>query len=57
MIILLGEGQHSALKKKAALAELTLSNYVRKCLGLPLEHQGKRHEGIPASIPVVDHQP
>ena len=44
MIVLVTEEQHVALKKKAALAELTLSNYVRNALSLPPERQGKPHK-------------
>jgi hypothetical protein len=44
MIVLVTEDQHAALKKTAAPSELTLSNYVRKALGLPPERQGKPHK-------------
>jgi hypothetical protein len=41
LVLDLGASQHAMLVKKARAADLTLSNYVRKALGLPPEHQGK----------------
>ena len=40
LVIDLEESDHSTLVAKARQADLTVSNYVRKALRLPLEKQG-----------------
>jgi hypothetical protein len=48
LVIDLNDVDHAELVKKARGAGLTVSNYVRKSTGLPLERQGvKRPEGAP----------
>ena len=48
LVIDLNDVDHAELVKKARSAGLTVSNYVRKSTGLPLERQGvKRPEGSP----------
>ena len=42
LVIDLDETQHLALVRKARSVEMTVSNYVRKVLGFPPEHQGRR---------------
>jgi hypothetical protein len=44
LVIDLQKDQHEALVRKAWDAKLTLSNYIRKKLGLPLEEQGRRSD-------------
>jgi hypothetical protein len=45
LIVDLEETEHRALVKSARLLDVTVSNYVRKALGLPLLKQGvKRPE-------------
>ena len=40
LVLNLEEAHHKGLVDRARAAEMTVSNYVRKALGLPLERQG-----------------
>ena len=46
LVIDLEESDHSTLVAKARQADLTVSNYVRKALRLPLEKQGIKRKRL-----------
>jgi hypothetical protein len=52
LVIDLRDVDYSELARKAKEAELTISNFVRRAVGLPLERQGVRREDIPLKTPV-----
>jgi len=45
LVIDLDENQHQGLSKDARAKGLTVSNYVRQAIGLPLERQGVKATG------------
>jgi hypothetical protein len=51
LVIDLRDVDYSELARKAKEAELTISNFVRRAVGLPLERQGVRREDIPFKTP------
>jgi hypothetical protein len=44
LVIDIGEADHHKLKKKALTLNTSLSNYVRRALGLPEERHGVKKE-------------
>ena len=46
LVIDLEETDHAALVEAARGAQMTVSNYVRRALGLPLERQGIKRAAI-----------
>jgi hypothetical protein len=51
LIVDLLDVDHAELVQRARDAGLTVSNYVRRACGLPLEHQGKRRVEAPKVAP------
>ena len=45
IIVLVTPAQQAAIKAKAQKAGLSVSNYIRQCVGLPLERHGVAKEG------------
>ncbi|MCW5976928.1 MAG: hypothetical protein KIT09_02570 [Bryobacteraceae bacterium] len=48
LIVNMSDADHKTLRSKALAEDLTLSNYVRRALGLPMERQGVKAAAPPA---------
>ena len=46
LVIDLDEADHAALVKKARKSEMTVANFVRQAVGLPLQRQGVKQTAL-----------